>query len=426
MNRSSAPRWALQRIDTGTLLLAAAALVVVAVSLSATAMAGLRDPATAFGFGVLVAVGELTRMTLPGNREVAPISSAGALGYTFVLTVAGVPAVHSATQVISVCALATLLGALPHLVVNRGPHLDAVARRLLVVALVAVVYRPFLEWARPLEHHVWVAIAAMAVLATLVWLADCVIAAGLRADALRARFGVTVRDELRAQAPIGVAVATSGVLLALSASVMGLIALVVFSAPLLVTHVAFRRYAEIRLTYAQTVRALSRVTEVGGYVENGHSRRVSQLAVMVGRDLGLREAELLDLEYAALMHDIGQLSLPRPIPGGATVLAAREEQVRIAELGASVIQQTGVLDRVAEMVRRQSDPAAGRAEDGPPPLGSRIIKAANAFDDLVGGSRDRDRAAAVIERLRLDSRCEYDPRVIEALERVHDRPPRRV
>ena len=49
-----------------------------------------------------------------------------------------------------------------------------------------------------------------------------------------------------------------------------------FIAPLLVTQIAFRRYAGIRATYLQTVRALARVTEVGGYVENGHSRRVSQ------------------------------------------------------------------------------------------------------------------------------------------------------
>ena len=42
----------------------------------------------------------------------------------------------------------------------------------------------------------------------------------------------------------------------------------------------------------------------------------------------MSDAELLDLEYAALMHDIGQLSLTEPIPGGATVVAAPTEQRR--------------------------------------------------------------------------------------------------
>src|SRR6202035_5704632 len=121
-------------------------------------------------------------------------------------------------------------------------------------------------------------------------------------------------------------------------------ALALLIAPLLVTQVAFRRYAGIRSTYLQTVRALARVTEVGGYVEDGHAHRVGRLAVAVGRELGLGEKDLLDLEYAALMHDIGQLSLRDPIPGGATVLASAADQRRIAELGAGVIAQAGVLD----------------------------------------------------------------------------------
>jgi response regulator RpfG family c-di-GMP phosphodiesterase len=190
----------------------------------------------------------------------------------------------------------------------------------------------------------------------------------------------------------------------------------VFIGPLLVSQVAFRRYVGIRTTYLETVRALSRMTEVGGYVEGGHSRRVSRLAVAIGRELGMSEPDLEELEYAALMHDIGQLSLRDPIPGGATVLVSPADQRRIAELGADVIRQAGVLDQVADIVRRQSEPARG-PEPGPP-VASRIIRAANAFDDLVGSSADRDRAGAALERLRLDTAAEYDPGVIEALSKV--------
>jgi len=200
---------------------------------------------------------------------------------------------------------------------------------------------------------------------------------------------------------------------------MGLAAVAVFAAPLLVTQVALRRYSGIRATYLQTVRALARVTEIGGYVETGHSARVSRLAVAIGRELGMPEAALLELEYAALMHDIGQLSLRDPVPGGATVLVARDDQRRIAEYGAEVIQQARVLDSVADIVRRQSDPCrpADRAEP-PPPLSSRIIRAANAYDDLVGTSADPSQAAEAVERLRLDTASEYDPRVVDALGRL--------
>jgi response regulator RpfG family c-di-GMP phosphodiesterase len=241
---------------------------------------------------------------------------------------------------------------------------------------------------------------------------------------------------MRVQLPLGAAVGASALLIAFAAEVMGLYSLAVFTAPLLVTQVAFRRYAGIRTTYLQTVRALAKVTEIGGYVEPGHSERVSRLAVAVGRELGIHEPALLELEYAALMHDIGQLSLHDPIPGGATVLVSRQDQQRIAELGADVIQQAQVLGSVAEIVRRQNEPyrdtdaaASGRAgfepsqggEGSGPPLSSRIIKAANAFDDLVGSSLDPGHAAAAVQRLRLDTASEYDPATVEALSRVVNR-----
>jgi response regulator RpfG family c-di-GMP phosphodiesterase len=266
---------------------------------------------------------------------------------------------------------------------------------------------------------VWLRLAVMAVLIVAGWLAECMIKALIRADTLRARFVVSLADELRIQVQLGAAVGASAVLIALATEAMGLVALALLIAPLLVTQTAFRRYAGIRSTYLQTVRALARVTEVGGYVEDGHSYRVGRLAVAVGRELGMSEPDLLELEYAALMHDIGQLSLADPIPGGATVLASTEDQQRIAGLGASVIEQAGVLDGVAEIVRRQCQPWRGR--DPEPPIGSRIIRAANAFDDLVGGSPDRDRSAAALERLRLDTTAEYDPGVVEALTKVTGR-----
>ncbi|WP_327089653.1 HD domain-containing protein [Nonomuraea sp. NBC_01738] len=411
---------AFQGLDSGQLLLICAAGLVAITGVAHTAAVGLDRPEIAVGFGALIAVGELARLTMPGNREVAPIGAAAALGYTLLLDLSTNPLLHSALQVVAVISVGMVAGALPHLAVGRPPRLDAMARRLLTGALLAFAFRPL---AKPLqemtlgEHGTWwPALAVMVTLIAITTMIDVLIAAGLRAEQVRTAFRVAVRDEFRMAFPLGAAVAASGVLLALATHSMDLVALVVFAAPLLVTQVAFRKYAGIRATYLQTVRALSRVTEVGGYVEPGHSRRVSRLSVAIGRELGMAEPELLELEYAALMHDIGQLSLRDPIPGGATVLTEPDQARRIAELGAEVIRQTGVLDRVADVVRRQCDPIAAD-----PPLSSRIIKAANAYDDLVGGSTDRDRAGAALERLRLAAGTEYDPAAISAMARVIDR-----
>jgi response regulator RpfG family c-di-GMP phosphodiesterase len=253
--------------------------------------------------------------------------------------------------------------------------------------------------------------------------ADALLAALARSSRERLPFPAAVRDEMRALLGIGSAIGATGVLIALAAEVMGYWALPVFAVPLLVAQFSFRRYASIRATYLQTIRALSRVTEVGGYTETGHAQRVARLSLAVGREMGLSEAELVDLEYAALMHDIGQLSLTDPIPGGATVMVAPEEQRRIAELGAEVIRQTGVLGRVATIVDRQAEPyrRPGKPFDAGVPVASRIIRVSNAYDDLVGGSMDSDRRQAALERLRLGVAYDYDPQVVDILTRAVER-----
>ena len=316
--------------DSGQLLLVVAAGVWLVASVAQTAAEGLQDPRIAIAFGALIAFGEVLRLNLPGDRESAPIGFAGALAYALLIRV-GTHVVHySAQQVVTVATIGMIIGALPHLAVGRPARVSGMAARLLCVACVAYIFRP-LAGNGAVDRHWGLAFSLMTSLAVLALLLEAVLTALLRVDEQRARFRVALVDEMRVQLPLGAAVGASALLIAFAAEVMGLAALAVFTAPLLVTQVAFRRYAGIRTTYLQTVRALAKVTEIGGYVEAGHSERVATLAVAVGRELGIHEPQLLELEYAALMHDIGQLSLHDPIPGGATVLVSRQDQQRIAE-----------------------------------------------------------------------------------------------
>jgi HD domain len=418
-------------LDSGRLLLMGAAAMLVAAALAgvATHHAGQINLQAAFAFGGFIAFGELLRLALPGGREAAPIALVGAMAYALLLTlpepvavppVAGV-ARHNALLVITVTAIGMTVGALPHIAAGRPAGLTGMCTRLIAVACVAFAFRPLVPRLVPLHQEPkpwWLEFSIMAVLVVLGLLIETTVGALIRADDVGARFSVAIRDEMRLQWRLGLAVGASVIITVFGAEAVGLLELAVFIGPLLVTQVAFRRYAGIRATYLQTVRSLARVTEVAGYVEEGHSRRVSLLAVAVGRGLGLAEPELLALEYAALMHDIGQLSLPEPIPGGATVQVSPSEQEQIANYGAEVIREAGVLDDVAELVRCQSWPARGHHPA--PPLGSMIIRAANAFDDMVGGGTDRDRSAAALDRLRQEP-IQFDAEVVAVLAEVAGR-----
>jgi HD domain len=410
-------------LDSGRLLLMGAGpmLVVAALVGVATHHAGLIYTPAALAFGAFIAFGELLRLALPGGREAAPIAMVGALAYALLLSLPRQgPAHYNALLVITVAAIGMTVGALPHIAAGRPSGLTGMCTRLIAVACVAFIFRPLIPYLFPKGHAKpwWLDLAIMAALLLLGWLIETVVGALIRADDVGARFWVAIRDEMRLQWQLGLAVAASVLITVFATKAMGLLELAVFVGPLLVTQIAFRRYAGIRATYLQMVRSLARVTEVAGYVEEGHSRRVSHLAVAVGRGLGLPEPELLALEYAALMHDIGQLSLRDAIPGGATLLVSSAEQDRIAGLGADVISEAGVLDEVADLVRCQSWPARGH--DPAPPLGSMIIKAANAFDDMVGPSTDRDRSATALERMRLDP-VGFDAGVVAVLAEVAGR-----
>ena len=418
----------MQSVDTARLLLLGSTAILVAVCVARLVGIGQSSQA-AIAFGLFIAFGELLRLSLPGGREAAPIAMTAALALAMTLTIAQMHHPHgrppsvlsiSPAQVVAVAALGMALGALPHIAAGRPAGVTGISARLVAVALVAFIFRPLAStiW---IPDRWYVAFGVMAVLATLAWLLETVIIAVIRAEDLRARYPVTLADELRVQWRLGLAVGISAIITVFGATVMGLDELAVFAGPLFVIQLAFRRYAGIRATYLQTVRALAQVTEVAGYVDSGHSRRVSKIALAVGRELGMSEPDLLNLEYAALMHDIGQLSLVDPIPAGATVGADPAKTRRIAEFGAEVISQTGVLDEVAAIVRFQWLPYRGNAVK--PPLGSRIIRVVNAFDDQVAGSSDRDRIAAAVADIRVGAEREYDPDVVSALAIVTNRLP---
>lgn len=389
---------------------------------------GVPQMRVAVSFAVLVLVGELLRVNLPGDRDASPIGGAAALAYALLVVLDdGTSATHGVAAVVAVVFAASCVSALIHEALQRDARTTDLARRILAVASVAAVFRFVLADSMLADVAVGrqedQPLLAMVVAALVGIAVDLGISAAVDAQSKRAPFAPILRNEVTAQSPLAVATAATGILMALSVSVMGLWALLVFCVPLLVTQFSFRRFASIATTYRQTIRALSRVTEVGGYVEPGHARRTMSLAVAVGREFGLTEAELLDLEYAALMHDIGQLSLADPIPRGSTLTVAPSERRRIAELGAEVIRTTGTLDRVAHIVETQASPYRKVREhaDSDVPLAARIVKACSAYDDLISASREArgTRASSdALERLRMGMVFEYDPRVVEALTRV--------
>ncbi|MFD7404920.1 HD-GYP domain-containing protein [Streptomyces sp. NPDC059866] len=401
---SPRPRFLLTLIHASAALLACACLLL-------TLWTGLEERGVALAFGVLVTVGELARWTGPQVREAAPLGAAGALSYALLGEDAGSPTAHGVAQVVSVVLAASLVGCVPHIARGRGPVVDHLARRVLTVGFAALCFQPlyqqglFGDWSGPAYALLLIALLTVSVLC------DAMLAAALAHSRTGWPFGPLLRDELRAMPGIGSAVCATGAVMALAVAVVGLWALPVFCLPLLLAQVSLRRYAAVRTTYRQTIASLARATEIAGYTPAGHARRVAALSRAVGRDLGLSEPELTVLEYAALMHDIGQLSLVDPVPAGATAALPAAEQRRIALLGGAVVRQTGVDPSVAVVVERQADPYPEQ------PVAARIVRAVNAYEEKVRDAGPGGPLTA-LEELRLGTAGDYAPDVVEALARV--------
>ncbi|MGW6690278.1 HD-GYP domain-containing protein [Streptomyces sp. NPDC054961] len=374
---------------------------------------GLADPGVALAFGTLITIGELARRDAV-LRHPAPLGSAGALAYALLGQSAGQPTHHGVLQTVAVAVAAALAGIVPHIARGRCPAPDHLARRVLTVTFAAVCFLP-LHHSGQLEDRVGQGpylVLFLVFLLGLTALCDAVLTALLSGARTGWPFGPLLRDELRAQLGIGSAICATGVVMALGVAVAGLWALPVFSVPLLLTQLSFHRITAVRTTYRQTITSLARATEIAGYTRPGHSRRVAALSCAVGRELGLSERDLTVLEYAALMHDIGQLSLVDPVPAGATAGLPAAEARRIAGLGGEVARQTGVPAEVAVVVELQADPYREQ------PVAARIVRAVNAYDDLVGGTRHPGGSLEALERLRLGTGHDYQPEVVECLARV--------
>lgn len=374
-------------------------------------------------FGVSILFGEWFAIAAPGFRGAAPIATAAAFGFAFVIVAPESQRFpYGAAFVISVTALAMLSATTARALSGREVNIVETTGRLVAVAVAAMLYRSvhlqqgagsaapddgLVPWERALLL-VGVTVAALA--------ADAVFTSLMRRLGATTGWWRILEQEVRSSFALSIAAGVTGVLVALAAPALGVAAFPLFLVPLVMTLFAFRRYVSIRATYLQSIRTLARLTETAGYTPAGHSERVAELSVGLGRELGLSERELLDLEYAALLHDIGQVALVEPIPRGATVLAAPADQRRIGADTVAIVRQTGVFEGAARILEQQNTPFRQVRELGEEiPLASRILKVANAFEDFSAGARTPGKRDAAIERIYLGLGYEYDPRVVDAL-----------
>jgi putative nucleotidyltransferase with HDIG domain len=203
---------------------------------------------------------------------------------------------------------------------------------------------------------------------------------------------------------------------------------VVFAVPLAAASLGLRRYFEMRRDLLEFVRALAGIIEEVDPYTRRHSTRVAEYAKTVARELGVPERDIEDIEYGALLHDLGKVGRQYQRILAKPARLSHEEQVIIRfhpDQGADILARVRSLARAAEYVRCHHERMDGagypRGVGGEDlPLGARIIGVCDAFDAMTSERAYRG-ARGVADALVELGRCagsQFDPRVVQALDRL--------
>lgn len=121
-----------------------------------------------------------------------------------------------------------------------------------------------------------------------------------------------------------------------------------------------------------------------------HSTRLAEWGMRVGQELGLNEAELSDLEVAALLHDIGKVGIPDAILRKPGKLDSEEYALmkKHPEYGWAVLRMLPGFDRAALDILHHHESVDGKGypaglKDTEIPIVSRIVCVIDAFDAMV-------------------------------------------
>ncbi|MBF0522857.1 MAG: HD domain-containing protein [Candidatus Omnitrophica bacterium] len=118
---------------------------------------------------------------------------------------------------------------------------------------------------------------------------------------------------------------------------------------------------DIEKTYFETISALAMAVDAKDKYSRGHSDRVAEYSVSIGKKLGLEEEEIVTLRDAAKLHDIGKigiiddlLSRPGPLNDEEWILMRKHP-----EIGESIIKPITSLRHLCDIIRHHHEKIDG-------------------------------------------------------------------
>lgn len=154
-----------------------------------------------------------------------------------------------------------------------------------------------------------------------------------------------------------------------------------------------------------------------------HSQQVANYAASIAAKLGLPPAEVSCIKTAALLHDIGSLSVPNMILMKAPYLSTREMSIykRHCQAGASMLENIQGFSHIIPIIHAHHEKWDGtgypkRLKGVNIPLGARIISVADHYDKFINPCTQqwqKTHSEAIIE-LQNKAGLDFNPNVVKA------------
>ena len=227
-----------------------------------------------------------------------------------------------------------------------------------------------------------------------------------------------------------IALVPMGFVMAMVYVSIGIWGIILFFFPLILARRSFELYTKMRKVYLETIRALAAAIDAKDPYTKGHSERVAATAVALAQELNLSDRDIENIEYTALLHDIGKIGIADSILGKKDSLTSQEFD-KIKEhtiMGANIIEPVDFLKNSYRAIYHHHEKYNGegypdgiKSEDIP--ILARIIAVADAYDAMSSDrpyrkKLDKDK---ILKELKDQSGEQFDPEVVKVLISVLDR-----
>jgi putative nucleotidyltransferase with HDIG domain len=175
------------------------------------------------------------------------------------------------------------------------------------------------------------------------------------------------------------------------------------------------------------LQALARAVDAKSAWTAGHSERVAELALKIGKSLNLNSNSIENLQRAAFLHDIGKIGVPLAVLDKPSKLSEEEFHLikRHPGLGAKIIQPINAFKTITPMIAQHHERFDGKGY--PVGLageeihqGARILAVADVYDALSSDRPYRKGMVieATLELIQKEAGGQFDPEMVEALLKV--------